>query len=58
MICICGKAAMDGKRCKFGATHSLLKYKPPRERVRLEEKPKRVRLDDDQPDLFKRRERL
>ena len=27
-VCACGKAAMDGVRCKYGATHQPLLYMP------------------------------
>lgn len=27
-ICTCGKVAMDGVRCKYGATHRLPESKP------------------------------
>jgi hypothetical protein len=29
MICVCGKAAMDGIRCRFGATHKPLNSRLP-----------------------------
>lgn len=29
VICVCGKAAMDGKRCRYGASHRTLATKTP-----------------------------
>lgn len=41
-VCACGKAALDGKRCRLGATHERLKR---RQRIRIEP-------DDEQGDMF------
>jgi hypothetical protein len=46
-VCVCGKEAMDGVRCRFGASHSTLERRP-RVRERLDDPPprrKRERLD-------------
>jgi hypothetical protein len=44
MKCVCGKEKMDGIRCKFGASHNVLK--PKAEKIVRERLPiKRERLD-------------
>ena len=55
-VCACGKRALDGVRCRFGATHldgfsDGLTYKAPAKRVR-------ERLPEPEPPRKRKRERL